>query len=231
MTRPDSQPLHPSGVNHLAISTADMKVQLEFFCDVLGLPLKALYWMHGVQGAYHGFVELSPESYIAFVQHPDNTTEPTWGVSHAGNAGAPITAGAMQHVAFHVDDLDDLLAMRDRIRSRGVQVLGPIDHGFCQSIYFAGPENLSLEVTSGRDIDERAWVDPEVQGLCGISDAEVEAMKNPTPFDKPAEPVAQPDFDPDKPSMHPAERYEKIMAIPDQEVWDNFSETTPPVEV
>ena len=62
--------LHPKGVNHLAISTNDMKGQLEFFCDVLGLPLKALYWMHGVAGTYHGFVELAPDSYIAFVQHP-----------------------------------------------------------------------------------------------------------------------------------------------------------------
>ena len=48
--------LHPRGVNHLALSTTDMKHQLEFWCDVLGLPLKALYWMHGVKGAYHGFV-------------------------------------------------------------------------------------------------------------------------------------------------------------------------------
>ena len=61
--------LHPRGVNHLALSTTDMKRQLEFWCDVLGLPLKALYWMHGVKGAYHGFVELAPDSYVAFVQH------------------------------------------------------------------------------------------------------------------------------------------------------------------
>ena len=64
--------LHPRGVNHLALSTTDMKGQLEFWCDVLGLPLKALYWMHGAKGAYHGFVELAPDSYVAFVQMPEN---------------------------------------------------------------------------------------------------------------------------------------------------------------
>ena len=53
--------LHPRGVNHLALSTTDMKRQLTFWCDVLGVPLKALYWMHGVEGAYHGFVELAPD--------------------------------------------------------------------------------------------------------------------------------------------------------------------------
>ncbi|MDH3684062.1 MAG: VOC family protein [Acidimicrobiia bacterium] len=226
-----SAQLHPKGVNHLAISTADMKAQLEFFCDVLGLPLKALYWMHGVEGTYHGFVELSPESYIAFVQHPENSPDIQWGVSHAGNPGAPVTVGAMQHVAFHVDDLDQLLAMRDRLRDRGVQVMGPIDHGFCQSMYFAGPEGLSLEIACGAGIDERAWIDPEVQGLCGISDEEVEAMKRPAPYERPSAAVPQPDFDPAKPNMHPAERYEKVMAVPDEEMWANASETTPPVQI
>ncbi len=226
-----SSPLHPKGVNHLAISTGDMKGQLEFFCDVLGMPLKALYWMHGVEGTYHGFVELSPESYIAFVQHPENAADIQWGVSHAGNPGAPVTVGAMQHVAFHVDDLDDLLAMRDRLRDRGVQVMGPIDHGFCQSMYFAGPEGLSLEVACGASIDEEAWIDPEVQGLCGISDTELQAMKHPSAFSPPAKPVPQPDFDPDGYNMYPPHRYEKVMAVPDQDMWDNASETTPPVQL
>ena len=71
--------LHPRGVNHLALSTRDMKGQLEFWCDFLGCPLRALYYMHGVDGAFHGFVELAPESYIAFVQHP-----------HPGDADQPF---------------------------------------------------------------------------------------------------------------------------------------------
>jgi len=146
ITGPVSPDLRPRGVNHLAISTTDMRTQLTFWAEVLGCPTKALYWMHGVDDTFHGFVELSPESYIAFVQHPDNATEIQYGISHAGNPGAPVTGGATQHVALHVGSLDDVLAMRDRIRSHGVQVMGPIDHGFCQSMYFAGPEGLSLEV-------------------------------------------------------------------------------------
>lgn len=223
--------LHPRGVNHLAISTGDMKAQLEFFCDVLGLPLRALYWMHGVKGTYHGFVELSPTSYIAFVQHPKNAKDIKWGVSHAGNPGAPVTVGAMQHVAFDVEDLDDLLAMRDRLRDRGVQVMGPIDHGFVQSMYFAGPEGLSLEVACGSAIDAQAWVDPEVVELCNISAEELASFKQPAPFDRPSTPVAQPPFDPAKPNMHPPERYEATMAISDEDMWNQASETTPPVVV
>ena len=74
---------HPKVVNHLAISTNDMKGQLEFFTDVLGCPLKALYWMHGVEKTFHGFVELSPTSYIAFVQGPNNPSEVNFGVIKA----------------------------------------------------------------------------------------------------------------------------------------------------
>ena len=79
--------LHPNGVNHLAISTTDMKAQLTFFAEVLGCPTKALYWMHGVDGCYHGFAELSTDSYVAFVQHPDNSEKIEWGITHAGNGG------------------------------------------------------------------------------------------------------------------------------------------------
>ena len=149
-----------NGVHHLAITTRDMKGQLDFFCNVLGGELRALYWMHGVEGAQHGFVRLNDHSYIAFVQLPaDQVPDPIFGVTHAGWGGSPTARGAMQHVAFNVDSLDDLLAMRDRIRSHGVPVLGPIDHGMCQSMYFAGPDNLSLEVATSAVRDRRRALD------------------------------------------------------------------------
>ncbi len=226
--RPD---LHPIGVNHLAIATADMKAQLTYWGGVLGCPTKALYWMHGVKGTFHGFVELSPESYVAFVQHPKNSTDITYGVTHAGNAGGPVTAGTMQHIALHVDTLDEVLAMRDRIRANGIQVMGPIDHGFCTSIYFAGPEGLSLEVACGRAIDERQWIDPEVQELCGISADEIEALKAPMHRAPSDGPVAQPPFDPSKPQMEfgSPSATEKLMGRSDDDTWEQASETTPPV--
>ena len=225
--------LHPHGVNHLALSTTDMKRQLTFWCDVLGLPLKALYWMHGVDGAYHGFVELSSDSYVAFVQHPHNTEDVEFGVSHADGPGGDVRGGTMQHVAFHVDTRAELLHMRDRIRSKGVQVIGPIDHGFCQSIYFEGPEGLNLEIACGSDIDARAWIDPEVTRLCGIADDELAALTQPDPFESPDSPVPQP------PEAHPENiraqrdpaRYARIAGLSDQFVWDNLSETEPPVHV
>jgi catechol 2,3-dioxygenase-like lactoylglutathione lyase family enzyme len=222
--------LHPKGVNHLAISTNDMKAQLEFFCDVLGCPLKALYWMHGVANTFHGFVELSPESYVAFVQSPSNPTTTELGVTHAGNPTGTTAAGTMQHVSFHVDTFDELLALRDRIRSRGVPVLGPLDHGMIRSMYFAGPEGLVLEISCGSGIDPDQWIDPEVVGLCGIDAGELARLRDPSPFTPTATPVPQPARDAGGPVLvYPPAAYDRVMGLPDDVVWERFSETTPPV--
>ncbi len=222
----------PNGVHHLAISTADMKGQIEFFSDVLGAELKALYWMHGVPNTFHGFLKLADSSYVAFVQGPDNASiEPIIGVSHAGSSADPSAPGTMQHVAFNVDTLEELLAVRDRIRDRGVNVFGPLDHGLCQSIYFAGPENLSLEIaTSAVAIDERAWIDPEVVGLLGIDADELDSYTGPAEFESQGGAIVNPPIDPSKPHLMMNEKvYRAIMSMPDAEVTARLSVPEPPV--
>lgn len=223
-----------NGIHHLAIATKDIKAQIEFFNDVLGSELVALYWMHGVEGAWHGFMKLNDTCYIAFVETPDIAgIERTLGVTHAGNAGNPCAGGTMQHLALNVDTLEDLLAMRDRIRARGITVFGPLDHGMCHSIYFAGPEDLSLEVaTSAAPIDGRAWIDPEVVELADISAEELDRFRNPAPFAADA-PVPQPAFDASKPYPrgYAVEVYQQLVAIPDEVATTRFSENTPPVAV
>lgn len=224
--------LHPTGVNHLAIATRDLKSQIAFFTDVLGCPLRALYRMHGAEGAWHGFVELNPTSYVAFMFHPDNPDTRQLGVTHAAEPTGPVTPGAMQHVALHVGDFDELLALRDRIRSRGVPVIGPIDHGYCQSMYFAGPEGIVLELTAGEPIDDRAWIDPEVVEINGISAEELETYRQPAPFARQQTPVPQPAYDPSKPHIAFApEAYQQILATPDELVWEMASQTDPPVRL
>src|SRR5690606_33883665 len=58
-----------NGLHHLAISTGNMKAQIEYFSDVLGMELVALYWMHGVAGTWHGFLRLNDHASVAFVQN------------------------------------------------------------------------------------------------------------------------------------------------------------------
>lgn len=222
------------GLHHLAICTADMKSQIEFFTDKLGMELVALYWMHGVENTWHGFLRLNDESSIALVCNPDiGNIETTLGQTHAGNPAANCAPGTTQHIALKVNDHDDLMAMRDRLRSKGVPVLGPMDHGFCVSIYFAGPENLALELSYSRAaIDAEAWVDPEVQALAGISDEELARYKRSSDFEDQGGSVPQPGVDAPGPHMsnYPPGGYERVIGTPDQVVWDN-SENEPPVKV
>jgi len=222
-----------NGIHHLAINTADIKAQIEFFSDVLGAELVGLFWMHGVEGAFHGFCRLDDHCSISFVELPANhDIEPVIGVSHAGTGASPSAPGTTQHLAFNVDTTEELLAMRDRIRSRGINVMGHIDHGICQSIYFAGPEGLTLEVaTSAQAIDAELWIDPEVVALAGISADDLERFKRPATYEPGSAPVPQPSIDPDKPHMHyPAEVYETMMAVPDDVLTASASYAEPPVQ-
>ncbi len=221
-----------TGIHHLAINTADIKAQIEFFTDVLGAELVGLFWMHGVEGAWHGFCRLDDHCSISFVELPANhEIEATIGVTHAGNGAGPSAPGTTQHLAFKVDTTEQLLAMRDRIRSKGVNVLGHIDHGMCQSIYFAGPEGLTLEVaTSDVAIDPELWIDPDVVERAGISPEELDRFKHPEPYTPGDTPVPQPPIDPSKPHMHyPAAVYEKMMATPDDVITASASFAEPPV--
>jgi catechol 2,3-dioxygenase-like lactoylglutathione lyase family enzyme len=222
-----------NGLHHLAIMTADIKRQIGFFSDVLGMELVALYWMHGVEGAWHAFLRLHDHASIAFVQTPDVAgIAPQMGVSHAGNPGLPSAAGTMQHVALNVDTAADLLALRDRIRSRGVVVFGPIDHGMCKSIYFAGPEGLSLEIaTSAAAIDADAWIDPEVVALAGIAPDELARYRRPAAYAGQGGTVAQPPYDAAKPHMtYPAEQYRMMLGLADDEFTRMTSQPDPPVK-
>lgn len=56
----------PNGLHHVAISTGDMKGQIAYFSDVLGMKLQALYWMHGVPNTFHGFMMMGDEA-VAFI--------------------------------------------------------------------------------------------------------------------------------------------------------------------
>ena len=225
----------PNGIHHLAICTKDIKTQIEFFTQVCGMELEALYWMHGVKNTFHGFLKLSDSSSIALVASPEiGEIQPAPGVSHpAGWTASPVAGGVMQHLAMNVDTEADLLAMRDRVRSHGYWVMGPIDHGFCKSIYFAGPEGMMLEFSTseGKAIDAEAWIDPEVVKLAGIKPEELERYKNPPTFASQGGKVPQVDPDKSKLMMDFPPQNRAVLKMTDEEVLARLSETTPPVQV
>ena len=221
----------PTSVHHLAVMAGDIKKHIAFFSDVVGCPLVALFDMHGVPGGLHAFLKLQDGSYFSVVQLPGVGDIPIeLGRTHAGRGEMPSAAGTLQHLAFGVPDTDALIAMRDRIRSHGINVIGPINHGFCQSIYFAGPDNMALEVAASTGpIEPARWIDPAVLQKAGISAAEAEQFRSPPAFTG-ASPVPQPPYDETKPHMtYPKEVYAQMLAIPDEMLAKLASHAAPPV--
>ncbi len=219
----------PSGVHHLALNTAHMKEQIAFFSDVLGAELKALYWMHGFEGHRHCFLRLNHDSYISFVQGPP--VEETAKTVAAANAQPPAPGG-MGHVAFSVASMDEMLRMRDRIRDRGHLVLGPVDHGFCHSMYFSGPEGLALEIccNSRQEIDETAWIDPDCVAKHDISPGELRRYMAPAAFKDSGGAVAQPVARVQKyPPMFSGELLEQALKMTEAELTQFMGGSEPPV--
>lgn len=220
------------GIHHIAIMTADMKAQIAFFSDVLGCRLVAIFDMHGVPGGLHAFLHLADDCSFSLVQLPGTEEIPVQlGVTHAGSGSGKSAPGTMQHLAFKVANREELLAIRDRIRMKGVNVFGPIDHGMCQSIYFAGPENLALEVAfSDAALEPARWIDPATLAKAGITAEEAARFANPDPFAGAGGSVAQPPYDPAKPHQAmPEAMYKAILAAPDDVIWKTASYAEPPV--
>jgi len=85
----------------------------------------------------HIFFKLGDGSYLAFFDVASSPEE----------APEEATPWWVKHIAFETQDMSKLLAAKKRLEAHGVQVLGPKDHDFCQSIYFMDPDGHRLEIT------------------------------------------------------------------------------------
>ena len=78
------------------------------------------------------------DSYIAFFDLPSSPpAQPD-----------PNTPSWINHIAFEVPSVEALLQGKRRLEAAGLDVLGPKDHSFCQSIYFFDPNGIRLEMTA-----------------------------------------------------------------------------------
>jgi catechol 2,3-dioxygenase-like lactoylglutathione lyase family enzyme len=60
----------------------------------------------------------------------------------------------VQHIAFQVGSMDDLLSAKSRLETDGIDVIGPIDHTLFKSIYFFDPNGHRLELAINIDLPE-----------------------------------------------------------------------------
>ena len=173
------------GIHHLALVTADMRMTLDFYVRVLGMPL-----VHGLRtpsprpgaGPAHGvgsppyknilhyFLDMGGDSLLAFFEYPKEVAKTD-----------RDTLGAMQHVSF-VCGPRRYREMQERLKANGIEIVAgplltipPAIHSF----YFFDPNGIRLEIVCDYDGDEEdlqvirscAMPEPELRGqLATISD-------------------------------------------------------------
>jgi glyoxylase I family protein len=145
-------------LHHVAYRCRDAQRTVDFYTQAVGLKYAAglmppesarLSWPLNEPGqpprkvvgeetdTIHIFFELGDGSYLAFFDVASAPEEKE----------DPATPWWVKHIAFEVPDMASLLEGKRRLEAHGVQVLGPKDHDFCQSIYFMDPDGHRLEMT------------------------------------------------------------------------------------
>lgn len=145
-------------LHHIAYRCRDAQRTVDFYTKVIGLKYAAglmppentrLSWplnepdqaprkvVDKESDSIHIFFELGDGSYLAFFDVASSPEEKE----------DPATPWWVKHIAFETDSMEQLRAAKARLEAHGVQVLGPKDHDFCQSIYFMDPDGHRLEIT------------------------------------------------------------------------------------
>lgn len=130
------------GLHHWAFRCRDSEETRHFYEDILGLPLAAAVFHERVPSTqeycpyYHIFFELTDGSYLAFFDLLD-------GKPYTPD---PDTPSWLHHLALEVGSRQALEQAKGRLQANGVDVLGVVDHGWFDSIYFFDPNGMRLEL-------------------------------------------------------------------------------------
>lgn len=140
-------------LHHVAYRCQDAAETVAFYTNYLGLKFAHALSHDRVPSTQewsphlHIFFEMEDGSYIAFFEVPCS----------APAQRDPNTPPWVQHLALEVADEKTLLEAKARLEAGGVKVVGVVDHGFCDSIYFFDPSGHRLEMTIRTDSEaERA---------------------------------------------------------------------------
>ena len=171
----DAPPLS-RGIHHLALNTDDMKMTIDFYCGVLGMPLvHALKVPPGLgtgpgnrgnppfENLRHYFFDAGGDTLVAFFELPKGAKQP----------GDRDALAAMQHCSFAVTE-QRFTQLSERLRRAGVALIGPIPVGAgTWSIYFFDPNGIRLEFSyqagDGDDMQVvRRWTQTRDEALAEL---------------------------------------------------------------
>ena len=137
-------------IHHVAYRCNDAKETVEFYRDTLGMAFEVAFSEDHVPSTgepdpyMHVFMDAGMGNVLAFFELPNS---PPMGKD-------PNTPEWVQHIAFEVDSFTELEASKERLEAAGLEVLGPINHGVFDSIYFFDPNGHRLEFACNKGTPE-----------------------------------------------------------------------------
>lgn len=130
-------------IHHAAYRCRDAKQTRWFYEEILGLPLAAAMVFDHISGTddnreyMHLFFQLGDGNFIAFFDDPDTATEASFERKDSFD----------MHIALEAENREAMLAWQERINQAGKSCLGPLDHGFVESVYMYDPNGIQVEIT------------------------------------------------------------------------------------
>ncbi len=156
---PDQPPVY--GLHHAAYRCSDAEQTRQFYEDKIGFPMSMALHIdfHPVTGEeckyLHVFFDISSHSdddtqsnYIAFFEVPDHPGDDPEKLFKKNRDGFDL------HFSMAVKDHDTLSAWHERLTGNGLEVIGPVRHGICSSIYFHDPDGYLLEFTAEDEAEQ-----------------------------------------------------------------------------
>lgn len=131
-------------IHHVAYRCHDAKETVEFYQRVLNMDFQLAIAENEVPSTkapdpyMHVFLDAGMGNVLAFFELPNS---PTMGRDDQ----TPLW---VQHIAFEVDSIEDLVNAKTHIESQGLDVLGPVNHGIFKSIYFFDPNGHRIELAA-----------------------------------------------------------------------------------
>jgi catechol 2,3-dioxygenase-like lactoylglutathione lyase family enzyme len=140
------------GVDHTARPTWKLRETVEFYRDILGLPLVHVVSARGWgtenhPDFIHFFFDSGNESTIAFFYYLGSSLP----ANMTGRPGRqPVPEDHVfdaTHTAWRVGTAEQLQAWKSRLQERGVTVSAETAHETIESIYFRDPNGYFIEIT------------------------------------------------------------------------------------
>jgi glyoxylase I family protein len=133
-----------NGIHHVAYRCKDAKQTVEFYRDVFEMDYTTAFAEDHVPstGEYDPVHARLPRCRRRQCARLLRTA------AAEGDGPRREYAAWVQHIAFRVNSMDELLAAKARAEAKGLDVIGPTDHGIFKSIYFFDPNGHRLELTA-----------------------------------------------------------------------------------